>query len=86
MSASVDPINKKYTEKQGQYLAFIYHYTKINGVPPAHADIQNYFKVTPPSVNQMLITLERKSLIQRQPKVARSIKILIHLEQLPMLK
>jgi len=86
MSASVDPIRKKYTEKQGQYLAFIYHYTKINSVPPAHADIQNYFKVTPPSVNQMLITLEKKFLIQRQPRVARSIKILIPIEQLPMLK
>jgi len=59
MSASVDPTNKKYTEKQGQYLAFIYYYTKINGVPPAHADIQNYFKVTPPTVNKMLITLEK---------------------------
>ena len=86
MSNSVDPLNKKYTEKQGQYLAFIHFYIKINGVPPAHADLQQYFKVTPPTVNQMLITLEKKSLIQRQPKTARSIKILIPVEQLPVLK
>lgn len=86
MNASVDPVQKKYTEKQGQYLAFIYHYTQINRVPPAHADIQDYFKVTPPTVNQMLITLEKKSLIQRQPRTPRSIKILIPIEQLPMLK
>lgn len=60
MSTSVDPENKKYTEKQGQYLTFIYHYSKINNVSPAHADLQNYFKVSPPSVNQMLVTLEKK--------------------------
>jgi hypothetical protein len=32
-----------YTEKQGQYLAFIYNYTLINGRPPAEADMQRYF-------------------------------------------
>jgi repressor LexA len=39
-----------YTEKQGQYLAFIYYYTKINRRPPAEADIQRYFAVTPPTL------------------------------------
>ena len=86
MTTFVDPLKHKYTEKQGQYLAFIYQYTKINNTPPAHADIQNYFKVTPPTVNQMLKTLENESLIFRQPKTPRSIKILIPVEQLPMLK
>ena len=86
MSTFVDPQKQKYTEKQGQYLAFISQYTKINNLPPAHADIQNYFKVTPPSVNQMLKTLENKSFIVRQPKTPRSIKILIPAEQLPVLK
>lgn len=28
-------VNRKPTEKQGQYLAFIYYYIKINGRPPA---------------------------------------------------
>ena len=28
-----------YTETQGQYLAFIYYYTKIHGIPPAEADM-----------------------------------------------
>ena len=27
-----------YTPKQGQYLAFIYYYTKIHGRPPAQTD------------------------------------------------
>jgi len=29
------PTTKPYTEKQGQYLAFIYYYAKINGRAPA---------------------------------------------------
>ena len=30
---------REYTPKQGQYLAFIYYYTKINGQPPAEHDM-----------------------------------------------
>ena len=32
----------EYTKKQGQYLAFIYNYTKINGIPPAEAEVEYY--------------------------------------------
>ena len=39
----------KFTRKQGQYLAFIYNYTKIAGGPPAEADMQHHFRVTPSS-------------------------------------
>ena len=62
------------TPTQGQYLAFIYAYTRVLRRPPAEADIQKYFDVTPPTVHQMLITLERKGLIRRTPGVARSIE------------
>jgi repressor LexA len=75
-----------YTEKQGQYLAFIYYYTKINGRPPAQADIQRYFQTTPPTVHQMILTLEQKGLISRVPGQARAIQVLLPLEQLPPLK
>ena len=75
-----------YTEKQGQYLAFIYCYTKINGRPPAEADMQRYFRTTPPTVHQMVLTLERKGLISREPGKARTIQVLLPIEQLPLLK
>jgi hypothetical protein len=39
-----------FTAKQGQYLAFIYYYTKIHGTPPAEADFRRFFRVTPPVV------------------------------------
>lgn len=74
-----------YTEKQGQYLAFIFYYTKVNGAAPAQIDLQRYFKVTPPSVHQMLLSLEKKELIQRIPNKARAIKINIDPGQLPKL-
>ena len=78
--------NFSFTKKQGQYLAYIYYYTKLNGFPPAHTDLQAYFKVTPPTVNQMIVTLEKKGLIQKQPRTARSISLLVPAEQLPELE
>jgi Mn-dependent DtxR family transcriptional regulator len=75
-----------FTEKQGQYLAFIYAYTRVLGRPPAEADIQRYFKVTPPTVHQMVLTLERIGLIRRTPGVARSIELLVSPESLPVLR
>jgi DNA-binding MarR family transcriptional regulator len=75
----------EFTPKQGQYLAFIYHYTKINRRPPAEADIQRYFRVTPPTVHQMVLKLEEKNLITRVPGQARSIQVLAPPEKLPLL-
>jgi len=49
-----------YTDRQGQYLAFIYYYTKLNGVAPAESDMQRYFRVTPPAVHQMVLTLNKR--------------------------
>jgi repressor LexA len=76
----------RFTEKQGQYLAFIYYYAKVNGRPPAEADMQRYFRVTPPSVHQMVVTLELNGLIERIPGQGRSIRLLITRDQLPDLE
>ena len=73
----------KYTQKQGKYLAFIYYYTKINGRPPAEADMQRHFKVSPPSVHQMVLALERRGFIERIPGQPRSISVLLSKEKLP---
>ena len=32
-----------YTAKQGQYLAFIYYFTKLHGASPSEAEMQRYF-------------------------------------------
>lgn len=72
-----------FTAKQAQYLAFIHAYTRLNRQPPAEADIQSYFGVTPPSVHQMILTLERRGFIRRQPRTARSIQVLVDPKLLP---
>jgi len=48
--------------------------------------MQRHFQVTPPSVHQMVLTLERQRLIKRQPGVPRSIEILLDPEKLPVLR
>ena len=79
-------MNPRYTVKQGQYLAFIYYFTKVNGRAPAEADMQHYFGTTPPSVHQMVLTLERNGLIARTPGAARSIRVLLDRASLPDLE
>lgn len=74
-----------FTKTQGQYLAFIYHYTKLHHRPPAQADIQRFFGVTPPTVHNMLLTLERKALLARIPGRPRSIEVLLGPDELPHL-
>ena len=76
---------KKYTAKQGQYLAYIYQYTKVIGMPPAEADLARYFQVSPPSAHQMILTLEKEGLISRVPGRPRSIQVLLSPDDLPAL-
>jgi len=75
-----------YTEKQGQYLAFIYHYSLLNRCAPAEFDIQKYFRVSAPTVQQMIVTLDRKGFISRSPGQGRSIVLKLTKDQLPELK
>ena len=82
----LDPsVAPPFTKKQGQYLAFIYNYSKIHGRAPAESDLQRYFQTTPPSVHQMIKTLELSGFIERTPRKARSIRLLVRPERLPTL-
>ncbi len=75
-----------YTTRQGQYLAFIHTYTRLHGQPPAEADMAAYFGVSPPSVHQMVVTLEHRGLIQRTPGQARSLRVLLPPTAIPDLE
>jgi len=79
-------MSQDFTPRQGQYLAFIYHYTKINRRPPAEADIQKYFQVSAPSVHQMVLALEAGGFIERTSGQARSLNVRVPLAQLPPLE
>jgi Mn-dependent DtxR family transcriptional regulator len=84
--AGVSPSAKTFTPRQGQYLAYIHLYTRLERRPPAEADMQKYFRVSPPSVHQMVLTLERQGFIRRQPATARSIELLVDPKCLPELE
>src|SRR5271167_1774959 len=60
--AGVSHAAKNFTPKQGQYLAFIHLYTRLHRRPPAETDMQQYFRVSPPSVHQMVARLWRGGL------------------------
>ena len=75
----------RFTAKQEQYLAFIWAYSQINRRAPAETDFQRYFAVTAPSVHQMLKALDQLGLIDKKPDAARSIKLLVTPNELPIL-
>ena len=83
--AGVSRAAKTFTSKQGQYLAFIHLYMRLHRRSPAEAHMQEYFRVSPPSVHQMVLMLERGGFIRRQPRTPRSIELLVDPKSLPEL-
>jgi repressor LexA len=45
-----------------------------------------YFRVTPPSAHGMVVKLEQRGLITREPGGARSVRVAIPVEQIPELE
>jgi Mn-dependent DtxR family transcriptional regulator len=84
--SSENEATARWTVKQGQYLAFIYAYTTIYGQAPAERDMERFFRTTPPSVHTMVKTLAREGFITRQAGVARSIRLQVPPEALPLLR
>jgi hypothetical protein len=90
---SIDPAPKldpsippPFSAKQGQYLAFIYNYTKIHRQAPSEPDLQRHFGVSPPAIHDMIKTLERNGLLEKIAGQARSIRLLVDPHHLPRLK
>lgn len=74
-----------FTEKQGQYLAYIYNYTVMFGKPPSERDLERFFRVAPSTVHQMVLKLAERSLISREPGQTRSINLLVDPDEIPRL-
>ena len=74
------------TPKEGRYLAYIYYYTKLHRQAPAERDMQQYFQLTPPAVHDMIVKLEKRGFISREPGKPRSIRLLLTRDQLPDLE
>ncbi len=81
-----DPATIKTTsvhQKQGQYLAFTFYYTKIHGRAPSEADMQRYFRVSAPSAHQIVVKLRDLGLIEREPGKPRSIHLFLQRSEMP---
>jgi repressor LexA len=76
----------QFTPRQGQFLAFIHAYSKLNRQSPAEADIQRFFSISSASTHQMVVTLERHGFIKRVPGASRSIQLLVPHTDLPELE
>ena len=48
--------------------------------------MRRYFRTSPPTVHQMVVTLERRGLISRIPGQARTIRVLLPRGELPDLE
>lgn len=77
------PERPRFTALQGQYLAFIQQYTQLHRQAPAESDLQRHFKVSPPSVHRMILALEQRRLIRRDPGQARSVRVLLDADEIP---
>jgi Mn-dependent DtxR family transcriptional regulator len=75
-----------FTHRQGQFLAFIHLYRLLHKQGPAELDLVKFFRVTPPSVHQMVVKLEELGLITREPGVPRSARVAIPIEEIPELE
>lgn len=64
------------TARQAEYLAFIRAFTDRWGVPPSFEEIGRHFMTTPPSVNNMIKTLEARGLLTRVPGQARTLRVI----------
>jgi len=82
----VQRVQSKFTTRQGQYLAFICQYFKLHRQAPSEYEMAQYFKVSPPAVHLMVLTLDKKGLIARTPWQARSIRLLLQECELPLLQ
>ena len=67
-------------------MAFIDSYMTMHGRAPAEADLRRFFGTTPPTIHQMILKLEEKGLISRVPGQARSIKLMVDIDEVPRLK
>ena len=74
------------TPTQARYLAFIQKYVDQHGIAPSEMEMARVMCVMPPSVNQMMKSLEKLGFIARSPGVARSIRILLPDELIPKWK
>jgi hypothetical protein len=75
-----------FTRRQGQVLAYIHLYWKLNRRGPSEAEMARYFAVTPATAHGMVVTLSKGGWIAREAGAARTIRVLVGAAELPELE
>ena len=77
---------RKFTPQQGQYLAFIFFYTKLHKHGPNEVDCQAHFGGSLPAVRQVLDEMQAQDLIARRSGSGEAIALLVPRDELPELE
>jgi hypothetical protein len=80
------PASISFTHRQGQFLAFIHLYRRLHRKGPAEMDLLRFFRVTPPTVHDMIVRLAELGLVTREAGVPRSVRVAIPEEDIPPLE
>ncbi|MGC2205873.1 MAG: MarR family transcriptional regulator [Thermoplasmata archaeon] len=78
-------VSRTPTHAQGQYLAYIYWYTKVHRRPPSENEIAEFLAVRGPSAHRMILGLENRGYLSRTPGQPRTLKVLPPREDIPNL-
>lgn len=76
-------MTRRFTARQGEYLAFIHGFITRHGVAPSFEEMAAHFGVSTPSINGMIKTLEREGFISRIHGAARSLRVEVPPDELP---
>lgn len=75
-----------YSPRQGQFIAFIHHYTKVSGQAPTDRDVERYFKISSSAAREMIERLEWGKFVACSDTKPRTLRVLIPAEQVPLLE
>ena len=77
------PVVEKITDAQRETLQAIRDFINQHEYPPTMQELGKKLKISGPSAHQLVLHLERKGYVSRQPKQPRSLKVLREIEQQP---
>jgi repressor LexA len=77
------PVIEQITDAQRQTLQAIRDFVVRHEYPPTMLELGRAMKITGPSAHQLVLQLERKGYVTRQPKQPRSLKVVRDIEHKP---
>jgi hypothetical protein len=75
-----------FTPRQGEFLAFIHSYARVNRQEPTERDLERYFRISSSGIRDMIERLEWGKFIACSEDQPRHLRVLIPVEQLPELE